>query len=129
MSYGEARLSVDAARSCCLFCRIIGGESPSEMVYQDMELVAFRDKFPKTPTHILIVPRVHIPSLADLKEEQVGLVARMVMLANRLAREHGIAEEGYRLTVNCGPWGGQAVPHLHFHLMGGRPMAWERQES
>lgn len=118
-------MAAEANRAECLFCRIMAGESPGEMVYQDGELVAFRDKYPKAPTHILIVPRAHIPSLADVEEQHSGLLARMVLLANRLAREEGIAERGYRLACNCGPWGGQAVPHLHFHLLGGRPLRWE----
>ncbi len=116
---------MEGTRADCLFCRIIAGESPGEMVYQDEEMVAFRDKFPKAPTHILIVPTAHIPSLADVEEQHSSLMARMVLLANRLAREQGIAEQGYRLVANVGPWGGQAVPHLHFHLIGGRPLRWE----
>ncbi len=116
---------MQGTRPNCIFCRIIAGEIPSEMVYQDHELVAFRDKYPKAPTHILVVPREHIPSLAHVTEEHSALLARMVLLANRLARELGIAEQGYRLVNNTGPWGGQAIAHLHFHLIGGRPLRWE----
>lgn len=114
-----------AARTDCLFCRIIAEEIPSQMVYTDEWLVAFRDKFPKAPTHLLIVPREHIPSVAQVGEEHSSLLAKMILLANRLAREEGIAQEGYRLVVNSGPWGGQSVPHLHCHLIGGRPLRWE----
>ncbi|MDP2727727.1 MAG: HIT domain-containing protein [Dehalococcoidia bacterium] len=103
---------------------MIAGESTGEIVYQDEEVVAFLDKYPKAPTHILIVPREHIPSLAQVDEERSGLVARMVLLANRLAKEREIAEQGYRLVINSGYWGGQAIPHLHMHLLGGRPLRW-----
>lgn len=112
-------------RADCLFCRIIAGESPTQMVYQDEAVVAFRDKFPKAPIHILIVPREHIPSLAQVGQEHSDLLARMMLLANRLAREEGIAERGYRLVTNSGLWAGQAIPHLHFHLMGGKALRWE----
>ncbi|MDO8691762.1 MAG: histidine triad nucleotide-binding protein [Dehalococcoidia bacterium] len=114
-----------AVDPACLFCRIIAGESPSEMVYQDDLVVAFRDRYPKTPTHILIVCREHIPSLDRVGEEHSGLVARIVLVANRLAREEGIADTGYRLGVNVGRWGGQMIYHLHFHLLGGRPLQGE----
>lgn len=109
----------------CLFCRIIAGEIPSEMVYQNQDLVAFRDKHPKAPTHILVVPKEHIPSLSLAEDRHSDLLARMVLLVNQLAKEQGVAEQGYRLVVNAGPWGGQAVPHLHFHLIGGKPLRWE----
>lgn len=109
----------------CLFCRIIAGEIPIEMVYQNQDLVAFRDKYPKAPTHILVVPKEHIPSLSLVEDRHSDLLARMVLLVNQLAKEQGVAEQGYRLVVNAGPWGGQAVPHLHFHLIGGKPLRWE----
>ncbi len=109
----------------CLFCKIIAGDSPSETVYQDDLVVAFRDRYPKTPTHILIVCREHIPTLDYIGEEHSGLMARIVMVASRLARQEGIATNGYRLGVNVGRWGGQAIYHVHFHLMGGMPLRGE----
>lgn len=104
----------------CLFCRIIAGELPSDIVYQDEDFLAFRDIEPQAPKHVLIVPKTHIASLAQLAEEQQGLVGRLVVLAKNLAEKEGIAKSGYRLVINCGPEGGQLVSHLHLHLIGGR---------
>ena len=104
----------------CLFCRIVSGEIPGDFVYRDNEMVAFRDIHPVATTHILLVPRQHIESVRDLQPEHEGLVGRMVLRARALAEEEGIAERGYRLVVNNGPDGGQVVPHLHLHLIGGR---------
>ncbi len=112
----------------CLFCRIIAGESPSDVVYSDNMVVAFRDKYPKTPTHILIVSRKHIPTLDQAGEDDSELLSHFILVANHLARELGIAGAGYRLSVNVGPWGGQAIYHLHFHLLGGTPMSWEHND-
>ena len=107
----------------CLFCRIIAGELPSDIVYQDEDFLAFRDIEPQAPKHVLIVPKTHITSLAQLAEEQQGLVGRLVVLAKNLAEKEGIAKSGYRLVINCGPEGGQLVPHLHLHLIGGRRLS------
>lgn len=104
----------------CIFCKIIAGEIRGDILYQDNEVVALRDINPQSPKHILIMPRAHIPSIAEVNEEQATLLAHLVGAANRLAREEGIAETGYRLVTNCGPDAGQAVPHLHFHLLGGK---------
>jgi histidine triad (HIT) family protein len=109
----------------CIFCKIIAGEIPSKIVYQDKDVVAFPDINPLTPTHILIVPRKHIPSLADMTDAEAPLVGKMVQAANKLAREKGIAASGYRLTINSGANAGQLVPHLHIHLMGGRALRWQ----
>ena len=106
----------------CLFCRIASGEIPGDMVYQDEEMVAFRDINPVAPTHILIVPRTHIASLEGLSEADEGLMGRMVLRARALAASEGVSESGYRLVVNCGPDGGQVVHHLHMHLVGGRQL-------
>jgi len=107
----------------CLFCRIVSGEIPGDFVYRDNEMVAFRDIHPVATTHILLVPRQHIESVRDLQPEHEGLVGRMVLRARALAEEEGIAERGFRLVVNNGPYGGQVVPHLHIHLIGGRRLA------
>ena len=104
----------------CIFCQIIAGKVPTEIVYQDEEVIVFPDINPKAPIHLLIVPKKHIPSLAHLSEAKSPLIARMVNVANRLAKDEGIAERGYRLVVNCGEEGGQLVPHLHMHFLGGR---------
>jgi histidine triad (HIT) family protein len=104
----------------CIFCRIVAGEVPGDIVYQDEDFLAFRDISPQAPTHLLIIPKTHIISLALLAEEQQELAGRLVILAKKLAEKEGIAEKGYRLVINCGPDGGQLVPHLHLHLIGGR---------
>ena len=109
----------------CIFCRIIAGEVPGEIIYQDERVIVFPDINPKAPTHLLIVPKKHIPSLAHLSEADSSLTGHMVNIANRMAKEKGISEGGYRLVVNCGEEGGQAVPHLHMHLLGGRRLSGE----
>ena len=108
----------------CIFCKIVAGEIPSDILYQDEEVIAFRDINPIAPTHLLIVSKKHIPSLLHLTDAEAPLVGHMVKVANRLAREHGVAESGYRLAINCGKEGGQLVPHLHMHLLGGRILKW-----
>jgi histidine triad (HIT) family protein len=107
----------------CIFCRIVAGEVPSDKVYQDEDFVAFRDISPQAPTHVLIIPRTHITSLAQLTEEQKELAGRLIIIAKKLAEKEGIAKRGYRLVINCGPEGGQLVPHLHLHLIGGRKLS------
>jgi histidine triad (HIT) family protein len=107
----------------CIFCQIASGKIPSETIYQDEEVIAFRDIQPQAPVHLVIIPRRHIPSLAHLSEADSALVGRMVAIANQLAKKEGIADKGYRLAVNCGEEGGQAVPHLHLHLLGGRRLS------
>lgn len=108
----------------CLFCRIVAGEVPSRRVHEDDLVLAFHDIAPRSPTHILVIPRRHIASAAELTEADAPLVGRMIAVANRIAKEQGIAEQGYRIVSNVGPWGGQTVDHLHLHLMGGRPFTW-----
>lgn len=109
--------------SDCIFCRIGAGEAPGEKLYQDEELFAIRDIRPQAPTHILIMPRAHIASLRDITSGTADLPAKVVQVANLLAEREGLAARGYRLAVNVGAEGGQAVPHLHFHLIGGRQMS------
>jgi histidine triad (HIT) family protein len=108
----------------CLFCRIVAGEIPSTRVAEDELAIAIRDISPKAPTHILVLPREHIASAADLTDADAPLVGRLFALAAEIARAEGIAEGGYRIVTNVGTWGGQSVDHLHFHLMGGRPLGW-----
>ncbi len=108
----------------CIFCKIVRGEIPSDIVYQDESVLVFPDINPATPVHLLIIPREHIVSLADMDESQIGIVGKMVAAANLVARQKGIAESGYRLCINSGPDAGQVVWHLHMHLMGGRELGW-----
>jgi len=107
----------------CIFCQIVAGEIPTEILYQDEEVIAFRDIHPVASTHLLIIPKRHIPSLTHLSEEDLPLMGHMVNIANQLAKKEGIAEGGYRLVINCGKEGGQLVPHLHMHLLGGRRLS------
>jgi len=108
----------------CLFCRIVAGEMPATRVHEDDLVIAFRDIAPRAPTHILLIPRRHIASAADLTEADGPLLGRLFAVAAQIARDEGIADGGYRIVTNIGAWGGQTVDHLHFHLMGGRPFAW-----
>ena len=108
----------------CLFCTIIAGEIPSTKVHEDDLVVAIRDIAPRAPTHILVMPREHLLSAADLTEAHGPLLGRLFAVAADLARAEGIVDRGYRLTVNVGSRAGQSVPHLHLHLMGGRAFSW-----
>ena len=108
----------------CLFCAIASGEVPCDQVYADEEFLAFRDIAPQAPTHVLIIPRRHIPSLTELRESDAPLMGRFSLLAARIAGELGLAEGGYRCVVNCGEDACQSVPHLHLHLLGGRRLGW-----
>ena len=108
----------------CLFCKIAAGEIPSNIVYQDDTVVAFRDINPEAPQHILLIPRRHIESMANLTPEDGPMLASIYTTASRLARELGIEKSGYRFLTNVGPDAGQSVFHLHFHLLGGRPLGW-----
>ena len=108
----------------CLFCRIVAGEIPSTQIAADDTVVAIRDISPRAPTHVLVLPRDHIPSAADLTDEDADLIGHIFAIAAAIARSEGIAEGGYRIVTNVGAWGGQTVDHLHFHLMGGRAFSW-----
>ncbi len=110
--------------SACLFCRIVADELPSSRVHEDDLVIAFRDIAPRSPTHILLIPRRHIASAADLVEADGPLLGRLFAVAADIARTEGIADGGYRMVSNVGTWGGQTVDHLHFHLMGGRAFDW-----
>jgi len=104
----------------CIFCQIVAGEVPSQILYQDEEIIAFPDIKPLTPTHVLIIPKKHIPSLLHLSEADLPIIGHMVNIANQLAKREGISQSGYRLVLNCGNDAGQIVPHIHMHLLGGR---------
>ena len=107
----------------CIFCQIVAGKLPSEILYQDEEVIAFHDIRPLAPTHVLIIPKKHIPSLAELTDAEMSLIGHMAKVANQLAKQAGIVESGYRLVVSSGEQGGQIVPHLHMHLLGGRRLS------
>jgi histidine triad (HIT) family protein len=108
----------------CIFCKIIDGELPSDIVYRDERVIGFRDINPIAPVHLLIIPRKHIPSIRDLTDDDLPLLGHMTVVANRLAVEEGIADPGYRLIINCGEEAGQTVHHIHMHLLGGRTLSW-----
>ncbi len=108
----------------CLFCRIVAGEIPANRVHEDDTVLAIRDVAPRAPTHLLVMPRRHIPSLADLGDGDADLAGHLLSVAIELARSEGIEPGGYRVVANVGRYGGQTVPHLHLHLMGGRQMTW-----
>jgi histidine triad (HIT) family protein len=108
----------------CLFCGIIEGNVPATIVYEDADLVAFRDIQPQAPVHVLVVPRKHIPRFADLDEGNDALMGKLARAAARVAGQEGIQESGYRTIVNNGPDAQQSVLHLHLHVIGGRPMSW-----
>lgn len=110
--------------SDCLFCGIIKGEIKGEFVYQDDSLVAFKDINPKAPVHLLIVPRKHVATLLDVEPGDRELIGDIFQAASRLAKEHGIDKDGFRVVVNCGAGAGQSVFHLHYHLLGGRALSW-----
>lgn len=107
----------------CLFCRIVDEEVPAERVFDDERVVAFRDINPRAPTHVLVIPRRHIPDVQALTDEDGPLVAALFGAVRRIADDAGLAN-GYRVVTNVGPEAGQSVFHLHFHLLGGRAMAW-----
>ena len=108
----------------CLFCRIIAGDIPSTKVYEDDLVLAFRDIAPMAPTHILVIPKTHIPSVAGITAENSAVVAHIFEVIPQIAKAEGL-ENGYRVVSNCGADAGQTVPHLHFHILGGKALALE----
>lgn len=107
----------------CTFCRIARGEAQARVVYQDEDVIAFHDRNPQAPTHVLIIPNAHIENVNDLEVDDVDLVGKLFVVARQIAAQEGVAE-GYRLVVNNGSRAGQSVFHLHMHLLGGRPLGW-----
>ena len=107
----------------CLFCKIAAGEIPSKKLYEDDQILAFSDVDPQAPIHFLVIPKEHIESANELTEENSQVVAHCLAVIAQLARELKL-EKGYRIVNNCGEEGGQSVPHLHFHVLGGRMLAW-----
>ncbi len=108
----------------CLFCKIVRGDIPTDFLYEDENIIAFRDINPQAPTHILIVPKEHIATLNDVEQNHGELLGGMQIAASQLAREEGISDRGYRTVFNCNREAGQTVFHIHLHLLGGRRMSW-----
>lgn len=108
----------------CLFCQVIEKKIPAKIAYEDDMVLAFHDISPQAPIHILIIPKQHISTVNDFSEREVKLLGHMVLTAKKLANELGVAEEGYRLNLNCNQYGGQTVFHTHLHFLAGRPFSW-----
>ena len=106
----------------CIFCKIIKGEISSTKVYEDEEILAFRDINPAAPVHVLVIPKKHISSLAEISKEDEAIIGKIYTIINEIAKKEGIFEKGFRVIVNCGEDGGQEVGHLHFHLLGGKKL-------
>ncbi|MFT6395626.1 MAG: histidine triad (HIT) family protein [Bradymonadia bacterium] len=107
-----------------IFGKILRGEIPSERVWEDEQCIAFRDINPAAPTHILVIPRKYIPTANDFEESDEQLLGHLLVVASKVAKAEGIADDGYRLVINCNPAGGQTVYHLHMHVLGGRSLSW-----
>ena len=108
----------------CIFCKMAQGEIQPDVVYEDDEVLAFRDMNPQAPTHFLVIPRRHIATTNDLEAGDTELVGKLYLAARQVATAEGIAERGYRMVMNCNPEAGQSVYHIHLHVLGGRPMNW-----
>lgn len=108
----------------CIFCKIAAGEIPADIVYDDGEVLAFRDINPEAPVHLLLIPRQHIATLNDLSEADAALVGRLYLAGQQIAMELGVAESGYRTVINCNRDAGQLVFHIHMHLLAGRELGW-----
>ena len=108
----------------CLFCRIVGGAIPADVVYRDEQVTAFRDIQPQAPVHVLVVPNQHVTSINDLEEEHEATIGHLMRITKVVARQEGIGKSGFRLVVNIGPDALMTVPHLHVHVLGGRKLGW-----
>lgn len=106
----------------CIFCKIINKEIQSSIVYEDEEIFAFKDIHPVAPVHILVIPKKHIQSIMQIEKEDQNVVGKIYTVIKNIAKQEGVAEDGFRVIVNCGKNGGQEVPHLHFHLIGGKKL-------
>ncbi len=110
--------------SDCIFCKIVDKKIPAQIVYEDAHVVAFHDLRPQAPVHVQIIPKLHVARVSEITQDNAELMKHLIVAANQLAQKFNIAEEGYRLVINCNPGAGQSVYHLHLHLLGGRPMRW-----
>lgn len=106
----------------CLFCKIVNKEIPSKLVYEDEEVMAFHDIHPLAPIHILVIPKKHIASIVDLEKEDEQLIGKIFTIINKIAKQLGIDQKGFRIVANCGEDGGQEIKHLHFHLLAGKKL-------
>ncbi|HOW28820.1 MAG TPA: histidine triad nucleotide-binding protein [Elusimicrobiota bacterium] len=110
--------------SSCIFCKIVTKEIPADIVYEDERVIAFKDIHPQAPIHVLIIPKKHIPGVMDITPEDTVFCSNVGLVARQIAQKEGIDQSGFRLVINNGPNAGQAVAHLHWHLLGGRKMGW-----
>ncbi len=108
----------------CLFCKILAGDIPADIVYESDDAIAFRDINPQAPTHVLVIPRKHIATINDLDESDREIVGSLYLAAKEIAAEEGMSEEGYRAVMNCNAGAGQTVFHIHLHVLGGRQLSW-----
>ena len=108
----------------CLFCKIVSGDIPADVIYEDAQVVAFRDINPQAPTHALIVPRRHVATINDIQAENKDDIGALFIAARKIAASEGFAEDGYRVVMNCNDAAGQTVFHLHLHILGGRRLSW-----
>lgn len=108
----------------CIFCKIINKEIPAEIVYENDDVIAFKDIQPQAPVHVLIIPKKHISSILEVDESNVDIFGKLQLAASTIARKLGVAQDGFRLVNNCGEFGGQTVDHIHYHLLGGKPLGW-----
>ncbi|WP_040211355.1 histidine triad nucleotide-binding protein [Clostridium polynesiense] len=108
----------------CIFCKIVEGDIPSKKIYEDDKVLAFQDIKPEAPVHVLIIPKAHIESVNNINEENSEIIGHIFLVINKLAKTLEIEKDGYRVVNNCGVNGGQTVPHLHFHLFGGKSFNW-----
>jgi len=108
----------------CLFCKVLNGDIPADIVYESDSAIAFRDINPQAPTHVLVIPRKHVATINDLDEEDQEIVGSLYLAAKDIARAEGISDEGYRVVMNCNEGAGQSVFHIHLHVLGGRALSW-----
>lgn len=108
----------------CLFCKIVAGDIPADILYQDSDITAFRDINPAAPTHVLVIPNKHIAAINEADEEDQALIGKLLLVANQIAEQEGLSTDGFRYVINTGSDGGQTVFHLHLHILGGRQLGW-----
>lgn len=110
--------------SDCLFCKISNGQIPAKIVYQDDKAIAFEDIHPEAPIHVIIIPRKHIPTVLDITDEDQDIMGYLYLVAKKIAVDKSLTKDGFRLVVNYGKFGGQEIPHIHIHMLGGRLFGW-----
>ncbi|MFT4573924.1 histidine triad nucleotide-binding protein [Marinomonas primoryensis] len=108
----------------CLFCKIVSGDIPANILYEDNDVIAFEDIMPQAPSHFLVIPKRHISTLNDLTDDDAPVVGKLQVTAAKIAKQKGISDAGYRVAMNCNEMGGQTVYHIHMHVLGGRAMTW-----